>query len=81
MSTRHLDVYATADFPTVTWLLCNDASLIRAERIADRRVNFVFANKPYCDGLVQQMYFSDSVSLSRVLSEIKKARAVIHSTN
>ncbi|MEI6808648.1 MAG: hypothetical protein WCN95_07990 [bacterium] len=77
----NLDVYATADFPTVTWLLCNDASLIRAERVADRRVVFVFSGKGFCEGLVQQMFFNDAVPLTRVLSEIKKARSVIHSTN
>ena len=75
------DTYVSCDFQSIIWLFCNDAKLTKAERISDKKVAFVFSNRGFCEGLVQQMFFDESVPLSRVLSEIKKARSIIHATN
>ena len=74
------DVYATADFHTVVYLLCHDAKLVESLRIGPNKIQFVFADKGTCDGLLANVYYSDNVSLSRALHEIKRAREVIRAT-
>jgi hypothetical protein len=74
------DTLAVSDFGEVIYLLCSDAELLNARRVAPNRVAFVFSGKGNCEGLIANMMFSDSVSLSRCLHEIRKARNIIHST-
>ena len=74
------NVYRTSDFRDVIYLLCHDARLIRTIRIGNHKVLFLFADKGTCEGLLAGVYFTDQVSLNRALSEIRKARDIIHST-
>ena len=74
------DVYSTSDFRDVVYLLCNDCRLIRSLRVGDRKVQFLFADKSLCEGLLANIYFNDQVSLNRALNEIRKAREIIHGT-
>ena len=74
------NVYRTSDFRDVVYLLCHDAQLIRSIRIGDRKVEFLFADKSTCEGLLAGVHFNDHVSLNRALGEIRKARDIIHST-
>lgn len=75
------DTYASSDFQRIIFLMANDCQLIDSERIGDKKVSFVFANRGKCEGLVEAMFYNDKVSLSRVLHEIRKARNIIHETN
>ena len=74
------DTYRTSDFGETIYLLCNDCALVGANRVGPNRVEFVFAGRGECEGLVGNMMFSDSVSLQRALHEIRKARRIIHET-
>jgi hypothetical protein len=75
------DIYRTSDFGQVVFLLCHDSQLVGAQRIAPARVEFAFKGKAAADGLIQGMFYSDQVSLSRALHEIRKARKIIHDTD
>ncbi len=74
------DIYNTSDFRDIVYLLCNDARLVRAIRVGDRKVSFQFADKGMCEGMLANIYYNDKVSLTRALHEIRKARDIIHST-
>jgi hypothetical protein len=74
------EIYSTSDFREVVYLLCRDARLVRAIRIGDRKVQFLFADRGTCEGLLANVYYNDQVSLTRALNEIRKARDIIHST-
>lgn len=74
------DVYSTSDFREIVYLLCHDARLVRAIRIGDRKVQFLFADRGTCEGFLAGIYFNDQVSLTRALNEIRKARDIIRST-
>ena len=75
-----IDTYACSDFSQVIFLLCSDVELLGARRISPRRVEFLFAGRGNCEGRIANMMFSDHVSLSRCLHEIRKARNIIHTT-
>ena len=74
------DVCSTADFRDVVYLLCHDAQILQSVRIGEHKVQFIFADKSTCEGLLANIYYNDQVSLSRALHEIKKARDIIRST-
>jgi len=78
--TMQSDVYSTADFHNAVFLLCHDAQLVKSMRVGEHKVQFLFADKATCDGLLANVYYNDNVSLSRALHEIKKARDVIRAT-
>jgi hypothetical protein len=74
------DEYRTSDFGAAVFLLCNDMALSGASRVGERRVEFAFAGRAQCEGLVAGMVYNDRVPLSRALHEIRRARAVIRQT-
>ena len=78
--TTATDTYQTSDFQEIVYLLCNDCHLVGSERIGPKRVSLIFAGKANSAGLISNMMFGDSVSLSRALHEIRKARQIIHHT-
>jgi len=78
--TTNPDVYSTTDFQSAIYLLCNNARFIRSMRIGEHKVEFTFADRQACFRVLTNIHYDDSVSLSRALSEIRKARDIIRTT-
>jgi hypothetical protein len=74
------DTYSTSDLTEIVFLFCRGVPLCDTER-QGQRVVFNFEGKAFCSKLVANIaYGRDEVRLTTALSEIRRARDIMHKT-
>jgi hypothetical protein len=75
------NVYRTADWSEIIWLMVNQVRLLDTERLDGVKTRFTFADADRCRGLIHALLMGqDQASVSETLNSIRRARAIISQT-